>query len=118
MTRATAADRWSAALRLLVVFTVGWVVVALLYLIPVANGAITLSGWAHGMALAPIAPLGAALVGDTTFPPAFTLPFALTPLALAAVAIWRADDGRWFRAAGWVLALWWLVLAVLMSVGV
>ncbi len=118
MTRVSAADRLRTAWWLLIVFVACWAAVALLYLIPVANGAITLGGWAHGMALAPTAPLGAALVGDTTIPPSFTLPFALAPLVLAAVAIWRADDGRWFRAAGWVLVLWWMVLAVLMSVGV
>jgi hypothetical protein len=118
VTRATAADRLRTARRLLVVFVACWAAVALLYLIPVANGAITLAGWAHGMALAPIGPLAAVLIGDTAFPALFMLPFALAPLVLAAVATWRADDGRWFRDTGWVLVAWWLVLAVLMSVGV
>jgi hypothetical protein len=105
VTRATSADRWRTARWLLLVFVACWAVVALLYLIPVTDGAITLGGWASGMAMAPIAPMRAVLIGDTSIPLAFMVPFALGPLALAAVAIWRARDERWFRAAAGVFVL-------------
>ncbi len=118
MTRPAAADRRRRATCLLAVFVACWVGMALLYLIPVAKGAISLRGWMTGMSLAPVLPYVAVLTGDDSVSPVFMVPYVLAPLVLAYVAICRQKDDRWIWFAGAAIVAWWLVLAVLASVGV
>lgn len=111
-------SRARLARLLLLVFIACWLVNAAGFLIPVADGAITLRGWLVGNLVAPVLPFAWIFSGDRPFTLAFMLPFALAPLVVGGLAVWRRDDPQWRWLAQGTIVLWWLVNSMLLGLGV